>query len=352
MGALTTLPISFRVQDKPVVIVGGGAAALAKARLCLMTGARVLVVSRKLDQVFFTPEFSRSGVELAERAFAPADARGAALMFVAEEGEDGPDASRAIFAARAAGIPLNVVDRPRLCDFYTPAIVNRAPLSIAISTEGAAPVLARQIRARIEAVLAPELGLLARLGAELRQRVRLLLPDGDQRRRFFADLFANPLVGQVLPENAGAARRAALRLLRSHAGEAKPAGTVWIVGAGPGQQDLLTLRALRLLHEADVIVAAPGIAPPVVDMGRREARRVYLDFEPFGNKSSDFKRLLLELGKKNHSVVCLVPGDAGDLHAINEVGRALNEAGLEYSLVPGVGGGQTAQSQDLKARVA
>ncbi len=349
MGALKTLPVSFKVQDRPVIIVGGGAAALAKARLCLMTGARVLVVGRKLDQEFFTPEFSCSGVELAERAFAPADARGAVLVFVAEEGLD---ASRAIFAARAAGVPLNVVDRPRLCDFYTPAIVNRAPLSVAISTEGAAPVLARQVRARIETLLSPELGLLARLGAQLRQSVRRLLPNTEQRRRFFADLFASEKIVRAVQGGGAGARRAAQSLLQAHVNGSKTAGTVSIVGAGPGQQDLLTMRAVRLLQEADVIVAAPGVGAHMVDVGRREAKRLLLDGGVFGNKPNDFKRLLVELGKKNHSVVCLVAGSASDWPAVEQVGRALSEAGLEFSLVPGVGGAQTAQFEDLKERVA
>jgi len=350
MGVLETFPISFKVQNKRVLIVGGGKAALAKTRLCLMTGARVMVVAKKMEREFFTLE-----ADLAQRDFVPEDVAGAALVFVAA---DGQEATRAIFTARRAKIPLNVVDHPGLSDFYTPAIVNRAPLSIAVSSEGKAPVLARHVRARIETMLVPELGALARLGGELRQRAQRLLAQGGQRRRFFADLFSSPAIVGTLQTSVAAARRAALRLLQSHAGGSKTAGGVWVIGAGPGQQDMLTIRGHRLLQEADVIVAAPGVEKQVVDLGRREAQRVLLDAEFTGNKVRDFRDLLLDLGKRNHTVVCLVPGDGNEFFKSDEIGRALEKAGLGFFLVPGISGEELVSNDEiiksagLKARVA
>ncbi len=338
MGMLETFPISFKVQNKRVLIVGGGEAALARTRLLLMSGARVVVVAKRPDREFFT-----LNIDLAERDFAPGDVKGAALVFVAA---DGMEATRAIFAARAAKVPLNVVDRPALSDFYTPAMVKRGPLSIAISTQGKAPVLARHVRARIETMLAPELGALARLGGELRQSAQRLLPEGGQRRRFFADLFSSPAILGALETGVAGARRAALRLLQSHANGSETAGNVWLVGAGPGVPDLLTLRAQRLLQEADVIVAAQGVSKQVVDLGRRDAQRVFLDSEYIGNKPRDFKSLLVELGKKHHSVVFLIPGEGDEFFNSGEIGRALEEAGTGFALVPGVGSKKPVTSKE------
>lgn len=355
MGTLETFPISLKVQNKRVLIVGGGQAALAKTRLCLMSGARVVVVGKRLEREFSGAEFSSANVQLAERDFVAGDVTGAALVFVAAKGME---ATRAIFAAKAAKIALNVIDRPGLSDFYTPAMVKRGPLSIAISTQGKAPVLARHVRARIEAMLAPELGALTRLGGELRQSAQGSLPEGGQRRRFFADLFASPAILEALESSFSGARRAALRLLQSHANSSKPAGMVWFVGAGPGQQDLLTLRAQRLLQEADVIVAAHGVSKQVADLGRRDAQRVFLSSRHSGNKPHDFKSLLVELGKRNHSVVFLVPGDGVEFFNCGEIGRALEVAGLEFALVPGVAKKKPAinseiiKSAEAKVRVA
>src|SRR5688572_3997673 len=144
MGALDTFPLSFRVRGRDIVVIGGGIEALNKARLAARTSASVRVVARRI-----TEDFAGLAV-VAERAFAPSDLDGAALVFVAEPG---PDADLAQAIARARAIPVNVVDRPELCDFFTPSIIDRAPVSIAVSTEGHAPVLARLIRARIEAAL-------------------------------------------------------------------------------------------------------------------------------------------------------------------------------------------------------
>ena len=159
MGHLNTFPLSYKVQGQRIVIIGGGDEALNKARLVTKTTASVVIISRKIEA-----DFSALPVEVIERAFAPSDLDGAALVFVADHG---PDGEAAKLAARARNIPLNVVDVPAECDFYTPSIVDRAPLTVAISTEGDAPVLARLVRARIEAMLSPRIGKIAQLGRSL-----------------------------------------------------------------------------------------------------------------------------------------------------------------------------------------
>ncbi len=153
MGELNTFPVSYKVKGQRIVIVGGGEDALSKARLAIKTTASVVIVASEIIADFGT-------LEVRARAFEPADLDGAVLVFVADRGPDGEAAKR---EARARHIPLNVVDSPEDCDFYVPSIVDRAPLTVAVSTEGEAPVLARLVRARIEAMLSPETGRLARL---------------------------------------------------------------------------------------------------------------------------------------------------------------------------------------------
>src|SRR6185437_11830051 len=256
MGELNTFPVSYKIKGQRIAIVGGGEEALAKARLAVKTTASVVILATEI-----TADFSGLDVELRERAFEPADLDGVALVFVADHGPDGDAAKR---ESRARHIPLNVVDSPDECDFYTPSIVDRAPLTVAISTEGQAPVLARLVRARIEAMLAPETGAMARIAGQMRESVMRLLPDGRRRRRYF-----EALVGGTEPADAASATE----LLAVHASGGE-GGMVHLIGAGPGADDLLTLRAQRLLQEADVIVHDQLVPAAVVEMGRRDAERI------------------------------------------------------------------------------
>ena len=172
--------------------------------------------------------------------------------------------------ARAARIPVNAVDQPDQCDFFTPALVNRAPVAVAIGTEGAGPVLAQIIRARIDRMLPPSLGDLARLAAGYRRAVERIVPRGVARRIFWRRFFTGAPAEAVADGDLSAARRDATRLLRSL--EDVP-GRVWLVGAGPGAEDLLTLRAQRVMMEADALVYDALVPQAIVDMGRRDAER-------------------------------------------------------------------------------
>lgn len=328
MARLNIFPVSMKVAGRRIVIVGGGVEALNKARLAVKTSADVCVIAPE-----FVADFSGLPVELISRRFAVADLEGAALVFVADEGDD---SAVAIAAARDAGVPLNVVDKPELCDFYTPAIVDRAPISIAISSEGDAPVLARTIRAKIEALLTPETGMLARLAGELRERATRLLPDGAKRRRFYEALVNSPEVIAGLVKDLPAGRRAALRLLDRHTGGGEQAGGVWIIGAGPGDADLLTLKAQRLLQHADVIVHDRRMPDGLVQMGRRDARRELLD-ETL-NDAHGISALLSDFAAKGEHVVWLVSGDAATSELVDLTGDALSASGVTCGVVPGVPG--------------
>jgi uroporphyrin-III C-methyltransferase / precorrin-2 dehydrogenase / sirohydrochlorin ferrochelatase len=243
----------------------------------------------------------------------------AALVFIAEESARA-DAIKA--AARARGIPVNVVDVPDECDFYTPSIIDRAPLTVAVSTEGDAPVLARLVRAKIEALLAPEVGSIARLAGSLRERVASVLSK-PQARRFYEELVSSPE-----PDVEA--------LLAAHA--ADRAGVVWLIGAGPGSADLLTLRAQRLLQEADVIVHDQLVPDAVIEMGRRDAERISVG-KKAGHHSftqAQINALLVRLAKQGKRVARLKGGDPMVFGRAGEEVAALRKAGIGYAIVPGI----------------
>lgn len=327
MGHLNTFPLSYKVQGHRIAIIGGNEEALNKARLVTKTTAQVVIISRHIE-----PIFGGLAVELIERAFAPSDFDDVALVFVAEEGAD---AELAKFEARARGIPLNVVDVPAECDFYTPSIVDRAPLTIAISTEGEAPVLARLVRARIEALLSPGLGKIASLAGSLRKSAETLIHDGAARRRFYEALVTSPEIEVAHQRGHGLA--AAQDLLARHA-NAETAGVVWLIGAGPGAEDLLTLRAQRLLQEADVIVHDQLVPTAVVDMGRRDAERIDVG-KAKGHHSfsqAQINTLIVRLAGQGKRVARLKSGDPMIFGRAGEEIAALRKAGIAYQVVPGV----------------
>lgn len=335
MGELTTFPVSINVAGKAIVIVGGGAEALRKARLAAKTCARVLIVSQQVVASVRAFGASIANVEIRERAFAEDDLDGAALVFVAD---NGPDGENAITAANRLGVPLNVVDQPRRCGFFTPAIVDRAPLIVAISSDGTAPVLARLVRAKIEALLSPNLGALARLAGTLRDRVGALIADGAGRRRFYEALVSSPDVERAVASGMPEGRRAALKLLDAHAGSARNDGVVWLIGAGPGAEDLLTLRAQRLLQEADVIVHDGLVPEAVVAMGRRDADRIAVGKAKGAHSVSQSRinALLIDLARTGKKVARLKSGDPMIFGRAGEELAALRAAGIEHSIVPGV----------------
>jgi len=265
---LHSFPVFMRVEDRHVVIVGGGDEALAKARLLSQSSARLSVVAAHAEPALTEWLAANEAAHIAEpyRAAHMADAT---LVFAAS-GDAELDA-RVSADARLRSIPVNAVDRPELCDFFTPALVNRAPVAVAIGTDGAGPVLAQMIRAAVDRMLHPSLGALASLAAAYRGAVERLLPRGDARRRFWSAFFSGTPARAVEIGSFAEAREAADELLRRRGARA---GHVALVGAGPGAADLLTLRAHRLLMEADVIVHDALVPESVIAMGRRDAERI------------------------------------------------------------------------------
>lgn len=322
---LDTFPAFHKVFGKKVLIVGGGSPAAAKVRLLAETSASIVVFADMLEDEA-QRDVKTAGAQWLPRRLVAADLDEAVLLFAAtgDEVED----LRLRDLAHAAGVPVNVVDRPELCDFYTPALVNRAPLSIAIGTEGAAPVLARQVRARIEAMLPPTLGEWVAMAERLRSHVAALIASPEQRRRFWSRFFSDPA-----PVDEIAARQSVEAFAAG-----VPMGHVSLVGAGPGAEDLLTLRAQRLLQEADVIVYDKLVPEAIVAMGRRDALRIYVGKAKGAHAASqdEINAILVREARDGRRVVRLKSGDPLVFGRAGEEMAALRAAGISFDIVPGI----------------
>ncbi|WP_454286826.1 siroheme synthase CysG [Rhizobium arsenicireducens] len=331
---LSVFPAFFKVANAVALVFGNGPEAFAKTRLLRNTQARVIAYAEAPD-ADYAAYLAEHDIETVARSFAPAQVEDAVLVFAAT---GDAELDRAIVrAARARRIPANAVDQPDFCDFYTPALVNRAPIAVAIGTEGAGPVLAQMIRADIDRLLPRSLGRLATLANSYRGAVDRLLPRGVVRRLFWRAFFKGDVADAVDAGEISDARRRATRLLKDAVNE-KAEGRIFLVGAGPGAEDLLTLRAHRLLMECDVIVHDALVPQAVIDMGRRDATRI-----PVGkrkgchSKSQDeINDLLVELGREGKRVVRLKSGDPLVFGRAGEEMAALRDAGVAYEVVPGI----------------
>lgn len=329
---LADFPAFFRVSEEVVVIVGGGEEALNKARLVAQTSARLRIIAEETET--HLAEFIAShGAEHVASVFAPVHLKGAKLVFVATGDEEQDRAIAAI--VKAERIPVNVVDRPALCDFLTPAIVNRAPIAIAIGTEGSAPVLAQMVRARIDAAFSPRLGELAHYAESFRPLVEKLLPKGLARRSFWRSFFTGSVASAVENGDREEAHKAANDLILQ---PQNSAGYVWLVGAGPGAEDLLTLRAHRVLMEADVIVHDALVPEGVIAMGRRDAERLSVGKRKgcHSKSQNEINELLVKLGSEGKRVVRLKAGDPLVFGRAAEEMAALRSAGIGFEIVPGI----------------
>ncbi|MBV8916276.1 MAG: uroporphyrinogen-III C-methyltransferase [Acetobacteraceae bacterium] len=306
------LPIFVDLKGRRALVIGDGEVARRKAGALRRAGAEVV---------------SAPG-------FAPALLDGVALAV----GADAADADLAALAAAAQGrgIPVNIVDRPVLCSFITPAIVDRDPVVIAIGSGGAAPVLARLIRARIEALLPPALGRLAALVDGLKAELRARWPAPEARRRVIERMLGGRAADLVLAGDEAAGLHE-MRCEIEDAAVTAP-GIVHLVGAGPGAADLLTLRAHRLLGEADVIVHDRLVSDEVLDLARRDAERIYVGKARANHcmKQEEINALLIRLARAGKRVVRLKGGDPLVFGRGGEEAAALTQAGVAHEIVPGV----------------
>jgi uroporphyrin-III C-methyltransferase/precorrin-2 dehydrogenase/sirohydrochlorin ferrochelatase len=326
-------PLFADLDRTDVLVAGGGEQAAQKVRLLAKTGARIAVVAEAVGEELAALG-ERGAIDLLRRPFRANDVRGRRLVYVAT-GDRGLDAAVSR-AARAQGVPVNVVDAPELSTFITPAIVDRAPVTVAIGTEGAAPVLAREIRARIEAMLPANLGRLAARAQALRERVAQAVTDPGARRRLWERLLQGSFRRAVL---AGADTEAE-RILADEleVGTRQRAGRVALIGCGPGDPDLLTLKALQRMQEADVLVIDRLVDPRILEYARRDAERIFVGKDPHGASTpqGEIDRILVREAAAGRMVARLKGGDPFIFGRAAEEMAALQRAGIPVEVVPGV----------------
>ena len=327
------LPLFHKLQGGRVLVVGGGEIALRKARLLADAGSELRVVAPDVDGQLAALA-REGGGEVLVRGYQAADLVGCRLVIAAT---DDPGLNAQVSAdAQALSLPVNVVDAPALCTVIFPAIVDRSPLVIAVSSGGDAPVLARLIRAKLEAWIPSAYGELSGLAARFRHKVKTLYPDVNQRRGFWETVFQGPIAERQLAGQGAEAER----LLQAMVDGApvQQGGEVYLVGAGPGDPDLLTFRALRLMQQADVVLYDRLVAPAIIEMCRRDAERIYV-----GKRRADhsvpqdqINRLLVDLAKQGKRVLRLKGGDPFIFGRGGEEIEELAEHGIPFQVVPGI----------------
>jgi len=329
------LPIFFDIRGKHCLVVGGSEVAARKASLLLNAGARVTVVAPELAPAFKDlPHQERLQHRIGE--FDPTMLDGVELVMCALEDEA---TARAVAdAGKARHLPVNVVDTPHLCSFVMPSIIDRSPILIAVGSGGASPVLARMLRARLESMIPSAYGRLSALAAQFRDKVKTKFKRAENRRMFWEKVFQGPVAEMVF---AGQDRAAAATLDSIIAGEIEPdasIGEVYLVGGGPGNPDLLTFRALRLMQQADVVVYDNLVSPAVLDMCRRDADRIYV-----GKKRADhalpqegINELLVRLAKEGKRVCRLKGGDPFIFGRGGEEIETLAQHRIPFQVVPGI----------------
>jgi len=327
------LPVFLDIRRQPCLVVGGGDVAARKSALLLRAGAWVTVVAPALSAAF-DADLAASRIAHRAASFRDDILEGFALVIAATSDDA---VNRAVAAAaRARRIPVNVVDQPALCSFILPSIIERSPIVVAVSSSGASPVLARLLRARLETLIPAGYGKLAGLAREFRERVKARLAPRE-RRRFWERVLQGPIAELVFSgrhEEAHAALAVSLedpRLTLS-------GGEVSLVGAGPGDPDLLTFRALRLMQQADVVVYDRLVSEPILNLVRLEAERIYAGKERAMHTlpQEDINQLLVRLAKEGKRVVRLKGGDPFIFGRGGEEIDTLAAEGIPFQVVPGV----------------
>ncbi|MGY3878376.1 siroheme synthase CysG [Aeromonas enteropelogenes] len=327
------LPIFCRLDNKPVLLVGGGEVAERKARLLLDAGAHLTIVAPELDPEL--AELAANGsIEWLAAEFAPAHLTGKWLVVAAT---DRREVNALVYqSANQARIFANVVDDPKRSSFIMPSIIDRSPLMVAISSGGKAPVLARLLREKLEAMLPQHLGVVATFAGSLRDRVKARFASMGERRRFWERLLGADRLGQALARGDHASAHQLADTL--FAEESKAHGEVVLVGAGPGDPGLLTLHALRQMQQADVVVYDRLVSDDVMALVRRDAKRIFVGKQA-GNHcvpQEGINQLLLDEAQKGQRVVRLKGGDPFIFGRGGEELETLVNSGVGFQVVPGI----------------
>jgi uroporphyrin-III C-methyltransferase / precorrin-2 dehydrogenase / sirohydrochlorin ferrochelatase len=330
------LPIFVKVDQQPCLVVGGGAVAGRKAALLLRAGARVSVVAPELvDSLKLLCE--QKQVTHIRSGFSAEHVTGKRLVIAAT---DDAQVNRTVSrSAEAAGVPCNVVDNAGESSFILPAIVDRSPVTIAIGTGGNAPVLAQRLKSKIEAWLPARIGELAKRAGRWREPVSRRFSSMQERRRFWQRFFDGAVAEHILANRIPEAERLVRQeLIGGITSKTRPEGEAYIVGAGPGDPGLLTLRAQQLLSQADVVLFDRLVARPILDFARKEAELVSVGKAVGESKvqQETINRMLVDLVRQGKRVCRLKGGDPFIFGRGGEEAAALQAAGLPYQVVPGI----------------
>ncbi len=329
------LPIFLNVRGRQCLVVGGGEVAARKAAILLQAGARVQVVSPRLGHTLSELK-ERGEISVRDSGFAARDLDGCHLAIAATDSSEVNEQVAAVAGERR--IPVNVVDRPDLCSFIVPSIIDRTPVVAAVSTGGASPVLARLIRARLETLIPGAYGRLAALAEEFRLKVKERFSHPPDRRKFWERILQGPVSEMVFAGQDQAARKTLEESLAAESGAPETMGEVYLVGGGPGDPDLLTFRALRLMQQADVVVYDRLVAQAVLEMARRDAERIYVGKERDNHAmhQEDINHLLARLAKEGKRVLRLKGGDPFIFGRGGEEIDTLAQEGVPFQVVPGI----------------
>lgn len=324
----------MKLRGRTSVVIGGGEVALRKVGMLLKADATVVVVSPELCPEL--EEWSAQGrVTHVVARFEPAQLDGAQLVIAATDDEE---VNRSVsIAAQARNIPVNVVDAPELCTFVVPSVVDRSPIVIAVSSGGKAPVLARLVRARLETLIPASYGRLAQLAGDFREQVKARFATSQQRRIFWENVFQGPVAERVFSGQEQAARQE-LNAILEGASDVTHRGEVYLVGGGPGDPDLLTFRALRLMQQCDVVVYDKLVSSAVMELVRRDAERLYVGKERDQHTlpQEEINQLLVRLAKEGKRVLRLKGGDPFIFGRGGEEIETLMENGVPFQVVPGI----------------
>jgi uroporphyrin-III C-methyltransferase/precorrin-2 dehydrogenase/sirohydrochlorin ferrochelatase len=334
---LDYLPVFLNIKGRRVLLVGGGKVAARKADLLIRAGCDLTVIAPALNDGM-ARLVQEHGIEHKTGDLGADDLDGCALAFGASS--DTATNRRLHDLGTAAGIPVNVADDPELCDFIMPAVVDRSPLLIAIASSGTAPLLTRMLKARFETTVPAAYGRVAEFAGRYRERVKDAIPDATRRRRFWETMIDGPIAEELYSGQEELAARQMDKLLEeaSTHGDQQPRGEVYLVGTGPGDPDLLTFRALRLMQQADVVLYDRLIGDGILNLVRRDAEHIYVGKMPKEHTipQQEISQILIRLAREGKRVLRLKGGDPFVFGRGGEEIESLAENGITFQVIPGV----------------
>ena len=329
------LPIFVNIKQQPCLVIGGGEVAARKVTLLLKAGAKVTVVAPELGREL-NDMADKGDIAHISRHFEDDDIKKPVLVIAATDKREVNE--RVSELGKARGIPVNVVDNPDLCSFIMPSIVDRSPVQIAISTGGASPVLARMIRTKLEGCIPAAYGRLASLVDGFREKVKAKFSSVEQRRIFWEAVLEGTVADRVFSGHEDQAVEELEKAIEAGDANAHFKGEVYLVGAGPGDPDLLTFRALRLMQAADVVVFDRLVSPAIRDLVRRDAEMIYVGKkrDQHTMQQENINELLVRLAKEGKRVLRLKGGDPFIFGRGGEEIELLAQEGVPFQVVPGI----------------